>query len=285
MSPDENALLSAIEAAPADDLPRLVYADWLEEHGHPTRAEFVRLQCEIEQLETVRKHEVRPQHESQWRRQAELLARYRGKLLGPLAGLPTWIEAKFRRGFVESVELRVADFLDHAAALDAARPRPRVRVNQVAADVAGFLRSPHLGCVTEIGGYAPGVMDNPLDQIELDATDRLTRLEVLDLEGCGIGDWFGDLFCNFSLPALVELDLSNNHITDVGVADLLNHRLPRRLILAGNPITDQGATELADRLRGSPVLHLSVGGTLIGPAGHAALLRAFPGGDKKVDLF
>ncbi len=30
---DANALVAAILAAPADDLPRLVYADWLDEHG------------------------------------------------------------------------------------------------------------------------------------------------------------------------------------------------------------------------------------------------------------
>lgn len=39
--------LSAIRAAPTDDLPRMVAADWLEENGEPERAEFVRVQCEI----------------------------------------------------------------------------------------------------------------------------------------------------------------------------------------------------------------------------------------------
>lgn len=29
-------------AAPNDDLPRLIYADWLDEHGEPERAEFIR---------------------------------------------------------------------------------------------------------------------------------------------------------------------------------------------------------------------------------------------------
>ncbi len=43
------ALLSAILAAPDDDLPRLVFADWLEEHGttdaDAARVEFIRLGC------------------------------------------------------------------------------------------------------------------------------------------------------------------------------------------------------------------------------------------------
>jgi uncharacterized protein (TIGR02996 family) len=38
---EEEAFLRAIAAAPADDAPRLVYADWLDEHGDP-RAEFLR---------------------------------------------------------------------------------------------------------------------------------------------------------------------------------------------------------------------------------------------------
>jgi uncharacterized protein (TIGR02996 family) len=43
---DETALLSAILAAPDDDVPRLVYADYLEDRGDGPRAAFVRLQCE-----------------------------------------------------------------------------------------------------------------------------------------------------------------------------------------------------------------------------------------------
>ncbi len=46
----EQAMLAAIWAAPHDDLPRLVYADWLDETGDPAniaRAEFIRVQCEL----------------------------------------------------------------------------------------------------------------------------------------------------------------------------------------------------------------------------------------------
>ena len=41
-------LMAAILAAPDDDLPRLVFADWLEENGEADHAEFIRVQCEIE---------------------------------------------------------------------------------------------------------------------------------------------------------------------------------------------------------------------------------------------
>jgi len=39
------SLLKAILATPADNLPRLVYADWLEEEGSEELANFIRLQC------------------------------------------------------------------------------------------------------------------------------------------------------------------------------------------------------------------------------------------------
>lgn len=44
---DEPALLAAVAAAPDDDTPRLVYADWLDDHDRPARAEFVRGQCRL----------------------------------------------------------------------------------------------------------------------------------------------------------------------------------------------------------------------------------------------
>lgn len=39
---EREALLAAILATPEDDLPRLVYADWCDEHGEGERAEFIR---------------------------------------------------------------------------------------------------------------------------------------------------------------------------------------------------------------------------------------------------
>ncbi len=56
---DQAALLAAIRANPDDDTPRLIYADWLDEHlpdrapspadGPSARAEFIRVQCRLAQ--------------------------------------------------------------------------------------------------------------------------------------------------------------------------------------------------------------------------------------------
>src|SRR5262245_41658733 len=48
---DRDALLAAIRAAPDDDAPRLIFADWLEEHGDADRAEFIRVQVELDPFE------------------------------------------------------------------------------------------------------------------------------------------------------------------------------------------------------------------------------------------
>ena len=49
----QRALLRAIHDEPDDDAPRLVYADWLEEHGDPDRGRFIRIQCHIARREEL----------------------------------------------------------------------------------------------------------------------------------------------------------------------------------------------------------------------------------------
>jgi uncharacterized protein (TIGR02996 family) len=97
---DEAALLAAILAHPDEDTPRLVYADWLDEHGQPERAEFIRIQCDPNADEAAEDRAV------------ELEERNRAKWL---AGLPQFPGAhwEFRRGFPEYLDAAGALFLDH----------------------------------------------------------------------------------------------------------------------------------------------------------------------------
>ncbi len=44
---DEELLLRAIQADPSASLPRLVYADWLDEHGEGAKAKYLRLEAEF----------------------------------------------------------------------------------------------------------------------------------------------------------------------------------------------------------------------------------------------
>jgi uncharacterized protein (TIGR02996 family) len=52
--PEAIAFIRAIKVNPDDDLPRLVFADYLDERGLGERAEFIRVQCRIAE------HERRP---------------------------------------------------------------------------------------------------------------------------------------------------------------------------------------------------------------------------------
>ena len=77
---DGEALYRAILDNPADDVVRLVYADWLEESGtDAARAEFIRVQCELARLLDTQGLREAPCHENARiytlnRRQRELLA-------------------------------------------------------------------------------------------------------------------------------------------------------------------------------------------------------------------
>jgi Ran GTPase-activating protein (RanGAP) involved in mRNA processing and transport len=119
----------------------------------------------------------------------------------------------------------------------------------------------------------------------LDAGERLSRLEVLDLNCCGINDLHCDLAFNYSLPALVELDLSSNSITDNGVSNLLAtgwQRQLKLLVLGRNRITDFGARLLAERWpTDSPLENLNLEFTNIGAEGQRLLLARF---GEKIDL-
>lgn len=48
---DRDALYAAILAHPDEDTPRLLYADWLEEHGQAKAANYIRAACELARLD------------------------------------------------------------------------------------------------------------------------------------------------------------------------------------------------------------------------------------------
>src|SRR5919201_1793466 len=123
MSAEEGLLLDVVEH-PEDDTPRLVYADWLDEHGgakRAARAELIRVQCELARLpeEDDRVPALR-------RREEELLARP-GDAWVKALDVPA-ADYEFRRGFVEQVALGVRQFLTQAEALFRATPVRRLKL-------------------------------------------------------------------------------------------------------------------------------------------------------------
>jgi uncharacterized protein (TIGR02996 family) len=118
------AFLKAILAEPADDAPRLIYADWLDETGEdPARAEFVRVQVQLS-LPTI----TARMRAELWKREKELLKwnvsrwvylvfsspmiRMRSTIMGEQfvlvslyidPGESVRFECQFRRGFIEKI--------------------------------------------------------------------------------------------------------------------------------------------------------------------------------------
>src|SRR6516162_9578044 len=106
---DHDAFLRGILENPADDSPRLVYADWLEERADP-RAEFIRVQCELAKL---------PPDDPKWdaleQREWDLLRQHEAAWTADIKSLVT--EWQFHRGFVDTISLGARAFVDHAEKL------------------------------------------------------------------------------------------------------------------------------------------------------------------------
>jgi len=95
--------LDAIIASPADNQPRLVYADWLEEQGETIRADYIRMECsDTDRMIFIEAPE--------WGMVADPLEPYweRGfisRLKGPISALIEHGPAICREHPVESVEV------------------------------------------------------------------------------------------------------------------------------------------------------------------------------------
>lgn len=128
---EESALLAAIILQPDEDVPRLAYADWLQERDQEPRAEFIRVQVELARLQPLTNHGTSLIDLcvcDDCLRRDELRARERHlKALDGGRHLfhPYFRTAKVspdalltpRRGFVEEVTCSAADWLAHADAI------------------------------------------------------------------------------------------------------------------------------------------------------------------------
>src|SRR5262245_29358875 len=114
---DRDALFQAILAAPADDAPRLVFADWLDENGDPDRAEFIRVQCRMARLQFYE-----PEYIVLGDGAAQLFVRHMTEWRFP------WLPPRqeFRRGFPADLWLPADVYVRHREAISAQVPGPTV---------------------------------------------------------------------------------------------------------------------------------------------------------------
>lgn len=296
---DRDTFLRAIIAAPDDDGPRLVYADWLEEHGDTARAEFIRVQIALANADAddparddliVREATLLRDHQRTWSRE-----------------LPVWarIGCWFSRGFPERVRVEAIHWATKADELLAAAPvceasftrwtgiestlaeceslarlrhlelrDPSVGGPEVVAGLRALLVSPHL---TELRGLA-------MPHLGLDPGAVVGVLSALAAHNLGLLDLSVNPIMTVGAMNLValpvlgrlrELDLTRCGLNDRSVAYLPNARFAGQLHslkLDSNPIEANGARALAafDLFAGVRVLSLNE--LPIGPDGVAAVV-------------
>lgn len=242
---DRNALLHAIAEHPEEDVPRLMYADWLEENGEPQRADFVRNQVELARLglddpgryPLVRKN-VRYLAESapHWKEQ-----------LPQLPGI-TW--GDFNRGLIEEVQARDE--------------------GPVVAFAAEIFAVPGIH-VLRLAGLRDGA--------RLARRPELARLRALRMVGARAdAEAIRELLASPYLARLTVLDLHGNRADDAVAADIADGRFPElaELWLGANTVADAGALALAKSPRLSKLRLLDLRGNHItAPAVRAAFVRRF----------
>ncbi len=287
----EEGFLQAIAAAPDDDTPRLVYADWLDEHGNAARAEFIRTQVRLASGDSTGIGRLR-------RRERELLLAHEQEWTAPLHGIVR--RARFCRGFPECVTLTAENFLAHADTLFRQAPvrhliltevgklLPRVMGSPHLAKVrvlefrtfAGqrvrtLVRSPHLGGLTGLVLRFAGLEDK--EAADLAVAPSLAGLKLLDLYGSNLGPGgVRAIVTSTQLAGLTDLILGDNEgIGNAGARVLAGpeSRLSAlaRLHLSYTMLTDAGARALAASPHLAGLRILDVGHNQIGSAGARAL--------------
>jgi uncharacterized protein (TIGR02996 family) len=233
---DGAALLAAVAADPDEDTPRLAYADWLDEHGDPARAEFVRLQIERAR-EAARRGA--PEADLSAREQA-LLDRHEEEWFGLPPGREEGWDYVVRRGFPCAVFGGYENFCDHQDAL-ARWPVTRLHAGVYLHDADHARRlggAPLLARIRELDLYYSHA--GPEVVCPLLRAPALAGLLWLNVGYCRLGDeGAAFLATQPCLPRLRHLDLNGNSITAAGIRELIGseHRgSVESLSLAGNGV-------------------------------------------------
>lgn len=259
MPTEREALYAAVLAEPEADAPRLVYADWLEEHprneSDAARAQFIRLEIEAENLPD----------DSPEREALETAAATLYNSFGDAWNreLPTWDEwydsaLRYRRGFPHELKTNFRKlFLSGGKIFHEAPIQSLVvgshrgmatwnagllqAVGGDLPDVSG-LRELWIGPNLHLGGSGEGVRNTFQVATKYPSLANLRRLSFA---GCRM-DVESVILLDRALreavfrESLEELDLSNNQIREAGayaLSTVPSLAAVPRLIMSGNPLT------------------------------------------------
>jgi uncharacterized protein (TIGR02996 family) len=263
----QDALLQAILDRPEEDAPRLVYADWLEEHGQAERAEFIRAQIERQRLPAGD-----PRRAALKRREKKLLAAHGQRWTQEL---PTWArkEPVYRRGFVTEVGASTESFVGRGEALFRAAPIRLVRLTKAVRHLAELAASPLLGRLAGLDLYANELGEAGVQALA--ASPHLGRLRSLNLSCTEVGPaGVAALAQAPALGALAKLDLGGNAVGLEGVRALTSSTCLTgltRLVLQRTELGPAEAEVLAGAARTARLKALNLAYNRLGDAGVQAL--------------
>ena len=246
MTDDEVALLRTIRDHPDADLPRLVYADWLDDRGDEDRAEFIRLQIDRYRSSAIdpaarrgigwREYEILLKHELAWK--AELPPGFR-------------TGAAFRRGLIHRASCRGRDLFSVTARTMVAP----IEVLSVLVDelsLEWLLKKPdglwHPLAEVSFTCTAPA---GPILADRLAVFGPFPRLHTLRIHDRHFGNaGVAALAPLPTFPAVRHLDLSDCGLTDGFAAVILDSGwldCLERLTISGNAFTSDVRDQLRER--------------------------------------
>lgn len=232
-------MIREIAADPDNPLPRLIYADWLEEQGDDARAAFIRIHCELD-------HDDGDPRLADLRTRANvLLHTYRESWVAELgAGVRVH---RFRFGLIDDIVIEPRLLWDDdVPALD----RAPITGLRVALNDAGLVerlaRLPQLAQVRRL--YLRGSELGSEGLQRLLNSPHFPELEVFSLESCMMSRMsMRRLAESKKLRRLQHLDLSHNPIGSAGIQELTRATFPALESLFVNHcnIDEEGARLLA----------------------------------------
>ncbi|MFO0823796.1 MAG: TIGR02996 domain-containing protein [Gemmataceae bacterium] len=252
---DRDAMLAAIRAEPDEDTPRLALADWLDEHGDPGRAAFIRLQIEVMRAELFSlparaaakgAEELLKKHRAEWQRPlreaiqkqypSHVAVQVNQKAANPLPDV-VQVQVRFERGFVSHIECQPDDIARTAEAMFAVEPIQSLKLYRFTGEepltpLEVAFAVPQLQKLRRLE-FAPLQATREQEYAELLACPHLSGLRDLSLRENPVPPpWVGELLASDKFPELHGLDFSeipNLGPTLASTLSRANHRDIRRL--------------------------------------------------------